>query len=98
MAYMDVVLTTGATSPEFLAVGNCDLLIQGLAAGTIKLQYKLPVTVALPVPAWVDFPDGSFTTNIFQTIFFSEHGIKLRFVGVGNTNTSYVKISRFLNK
>jgi len=94
---MDAVLGVGDTSPEFHVVGYCDLVIQGLTSGAVKLQYLLDKTTALPSPAWTDFPDGSFSTNIFNTVFLSQHGVYMRFVGVANNAGTYVKIAWHLN-
>ena len=92
--YMDAVLGVGETSPEIHVTGYCDIVIQGLTAGAVKLQYLLNKTTALPAPAWTDFPDGSFSTNTFNTIFMSQHGVYFKFVGVGNNAGVYVKIAR----
>lgn len=91
---MDVVLGVGGTSPEIHVTGYCDLVIQGLTSGVVKLQYLLNKTAALPAPAWTDFPDGSFSANTFQTIFMSAIGVYFRLVGVANNAGVYVKVAR----
>jgi hypothetical protein len=98
MTYMDDIIGVGESSPEFLAIGYCDVCIQGLSAGAVKIQYKLPATPVLTAPAWTDFPDGSFTADFFQTIFFSQHGVYIKFVGVANNANVYVKAARHNNK
>lgn len=98
MTYMDQLLSTDKESAEFLAIGYCDVAIQNLSFGTVKLQYKLPATQALPSPEWKDFPDGSFTADTFQTIFVSQHGVMVRFVGLANNAGVYVKAARHNNK
>jgi hypothetical protein len=95
---VDAVLDVDESSPSFLAVGYCDVVVQGLSAGTVKLQYKLKPTTALLSPAWVDFPDGSFTSDTYTTLFFSEHGVNLRLTGDGNNDTVYVRMSSFINR
>lgn len=98
MTYMEAVLTANSSSSAFLAIGYCDVCIQGITAGAVKIQYKLPKTVLLTNPAWTDFPDGSYTADMFQTIFFSQHGVEIRFTGVGNNAAIYVKAARHNNK
>ena len=95
---VDAVLGVNASSPSFLAVGYCDVVVQGLSAGAVKLQYMLKPTTALPAPAWVDFPDGSFAADTYTTLFFSEHGVNLRMTGVSNNDTVYVRMASFVNK
>jgi hypothetical protein len=95
---VDAVLDVDESSPSFLAVGYCDIVVQGLSAGSVKLQYKLKPTTALPAPAWVDFPDGSFSADTYTTVFFSEHGVNLRLTGVGNNDTVYVRLASFVNR
>jgi len=94
---VDAVLGIGGTSPAFLLVGNCDVVVQGLTTGAVKLQYRLSPTVALPVPEWKDFPDGSFIVDTYQTIFISDHGVIFRLLGVGNNAGVYVRMAKFMN-
>ena len=98
MHSVDSVLGVGESSPSMLLVGNCDVVVSGLSAGAVKLQYLLTPTTALPSPAWTDFPDGSFTEDIYKTIFVSEHGVQFRFTGVANNAGVYVRLARYLNK
>jgi hypothetical protein len=93
---VDAVLGVDASTDSLLCVGQCDIIVQGLSEGAVKLQYLLPKTVALTSPAWVDFPDGSFIVDTYKTIFISEHGVKLRLTGVSNNDTVYVKIAKHL--
>lgn len=97
MHSIEATLATGDASPEFLVVGNCDILIEGLSAGSVKLQYKLPPSTIKPTPAWTDFPGGEFTVDTYKSVFISEHGVTMRFLGVGN-DSCYVRIARYLNK
>ena len=94
---IDAVLGVNGISPSFLLVGNCDVIVSGLTAGAVKLQYRLSPTVALPAPAWTDFPDGSFSANVYQTIFISDHGVIFRLVGVANNAGVYVRMAKFMN-
>lgn len=98
MTYMDDIVGVGESSPEFLAIGYCDICIQGLTAGTIKVQYRLPKTTVLTAPDWKDFPDGSYTADTFDTLFVSQHGVYIKFLGVGNNAGVYVKAARHNNK
>ena len=95
---VDAVLDVDESSSSFLAVGYCDVVVQGLSAGTVKIQYLLKPTTALPSPAWADFPDGSFTADVYTTLFFSEHGVKLRMTGDGNNDGVYVRMASYVNR
>lgn len=97
MHSIEATLGTGDASPGFLVVGNCDILVEGLSSGSVKLQYKLPPSVIKESPAWTDFPGGEFTADIYKSVFISEHGVELRLLGVGN-DECYVRIARYLNK
>lgn len=94
MNYMDVVLGANGESPEIHVTGYCDIVIQGWTSGSVKLQYLLDKTVAMPEPVWTDFPDGSFSENTFKTIYLCSHGVYFKFVGVANNAGVYVKIAR----
>jgi hypothetical protein len=95
---IDAALGVNASSASFFAAGYCDLIVQGLSAGAVKLQYKLSPTTALPSPAWVDFPDGSFSADTYTTLFFSEHGVRLRMTGVSNNDGVYVRVSSYVRR
>lgn len=95
--YVDKVLGLGEETEGFIVVGNCDIQVQGLTSGSVKLQYKSGATPALPVPSYVDFPDAEFTEDTYKTIFMSDNQTRFKLVGVGNNSGVYVKISRFLN-
>jgi len=95
---IDAVLAAGEESVPFMVVGNCDILVSGLTAGSVALQYKLTPTTALPDPQWTLFPEGTFTTDIYKTVFISEHGVLCKLVGQGNNAGTYVRLSRYLNK
>ena len=98
MHMVETLLGVGQASSEFLIVGNCDILVENLTSGSVKLQYKLPPSTLKAVPAWTDFPGGLFTTAIYKTVFISEHGVIMRVLGVGNNANVYVRLSRYLNK
>jgi len=98
MHMVETLLGVGEASSEFLIVGNCDVLVENLTAGSVKLQYKLPPSTLKAVPAWTDFPDGLFTTATYKTVFISEHGVTMRVLGVANNADVYVRLSRYLNK
>lgn len=98
MHSVDTIIGVGEASTSMVIVGNCDLVISGLSAGAVKLQYKLPKTAVLTVPAWTDFPDGSFTEDVYKTIFISEHGVEMRCLGVANNAGVYIRFARYLNK
>jgi hypothetical protein len=95
---VDAVLGVDESSPAFLVVGNCDVVVQGLTSGAVKLQYKLTKTAALPSPAWTDMPDSTFTVDTYKTIFISEHGVTCRLTGASNNAGVYVRLAKFLNK
>jgi len=94
MDYIDVVLGANESSDKFHVTGYCDVIISGLTSGAVKLQYLLHPTAALPIPAWTDFPEGSFSENTFKTIYLCSHGVYFKFVGVANNAGVYVKIAR----
>jgi hypothetical protein len=95
---VDAELDENDSSPSFLAVGYCDVVISGLTSGSVKLQYLLKPTTALPSPAWTDMPEGSFSADTYTTLFFSEHGVNLRLTGVSNNDGVYVRMASFVNK
>lgn len=97
MKTVDKVLGANGESPPFFVIGNCDIIINGLTSGSVKLQYLLTETDELPVPAWTDYPEGTFSADIFKTIFISSTGVQCKFVGVSNNAGVYVRLSRFLN-
>jgi len=98
MHSVDKILGVNESSPSFLIVGNCDIVVSGLSAGAVKLQYKLPPTAVLTEPAWTDFPNKSFTADTYSSIFVSEHGVQMRLTGVSNNAGVYVRLARYLNK
>lgn len=98
MHMVEASLGVGESSAGFLIVGQCDVLVEGLTAGAVKLQYKLPPSTLKAAPAWTDFPDESYTTDVYKTVFISEHGVQLRLTGVANNAATYVRLGRYLNK
>lgn len=98
MHCVDAVIDENESSPSMLLVGNCDIVISGLTSGSVKLQYLLPPTVALPSPAWTDYPADAFTEDAYKTLFISEHGVQFRLTGVSNNDSVYVRMARYLNK
>jgi hypothetical protein len=90
--YMEDTLATGATSAEFMLIGNCDIWVSGLLAGSVKLQLRFPLS-----STWRDVPDGSYTVDTMKTIFISESGVIFRLVGSGNTAGVYVRLARYIN-
>lgn len=95
--YVDGVLGVGGSTEGMVVIGQCDVSVQGLTTGAVKLMYKPGRTTALPTPVYVDFPDGSFTSDTYVTIFMSDDQTHFKLVGVGNNAGVYVKISRSLN-
>ncbi len=95
---VDKLLGAGESTDGILMVGYCDFLISGLSSGAVKLQYLLKPTAVLIAPTWTDFPDMSFTADVYKTVFISEHGTLLRLTGVANNAGVYCRLSRFLNK
>lgn len=93
---IDAVLGVGESSSDFLVNGYCDIVVSGLTAGAVKMQYMLSKTTALPVPTWTDFPDGSFTTDVFNTVFISADDVRVKMVGVANNAGVYVRITKHL--
>lgn len=90
---IDKILGLNEYTDEIYLIGNCDICIQDLSAGSVKLQYKLRKTDVLTDPQWTDFPEGSFVSNTFTTVFISDYGVKCRLVGVGNNVGVYVRLS-----
>lgn len=98
MHMVEASLGVGESSPGFLIVSNCDILVEGLTAGAVKLQYKLPPSTLKAAPAWTDFPDESYAVDVYKSVFISEHGVELRLTGVANNDGVYVRLGRYLNK
>ena len=99
MARVGVVdANLGATdSTDAIVInGQCDVLIQGLTGGSVKLQYRLGPTDVLTAPAWQDFPGGSFSEDVYKTVFISEDQVWLRLTGVSAAGTPYVRLARHL--
>jgi len=69
--------TNGETSAISL-IGRCDILIEGLTAGTVSLQYISPNT-----KLFVDMPRASYTTDTYTAVFFSTNR-KCRLKGTDN--------------
>lgn len=90
---VDKILGVNEYTDEISLIGSCDICIQGLTSGSVKLQYKLRKTDILTDPQWVDFPDGSFISDTYTTIFISDYGVKCRLIGVGNNITVYTRLS-----
>lgn len=98
MHSVDKVIDANEYSPDFMAVGYCDVCVNGLTSGVVKLQFKFPVSTELPVPTWMDFPNKTYASDTFESIRISEHGVLVRLLGVDNNNGVYVRIGRYLNK
>lgn len=95
MNYVEGVIDAGeSTRDGFIASGNCDIIVEGLTTGTIKLQYKLRPSTLNPTPDWKDIPDGSFTSDTFQTLYISSTGVYCRLTSDGGNDNVYVKIAR----
>lgn len=92
--YTDKVIEANGSTSAFLVRGDCDIIVTGLTAGLVKLQFKLPKTAELITPTWIDFPGGTFNTNVAKTIFMAGDQVKFKLVGVGNNAGVYCKISR----
>jgi hypothetical protein len=95
---IDKVLGADEETFKFLLVGNCDVVIQGLVSGSVTLQYRLPPTANYTSPQWVNFPNGVFTSDVYKTVFISEHGVMCKLVGNGNNAGVYARLARYLNK
>ena len=93
----DKVIGVGESSDPFLLEGYCDIVVQGLTAGAVKLEYLLPPTANLPAPVWTNFPNALWSEDTYETLFISEHGVMFRLTGVGNNEDIYVRMSRYLN-
>jgi hypothetical protein len=95
MNYVEGVIDAGeSTAGGFIISGNCDVVVEGLTAGSIKLQYKLRPSPLNASPDWKDFPDGSFTEDTFKTLYISSAGVYGRLTSDGGNDGVYVKISR----
>jgi hypothetical protein len=88
--FLKATLGAGESSRYFLVNGNCDILISGLTAGSVKLEALFQGEVAP-----IDLPGGSFNADIFETIFISEDQVRLRFTGVGNNAGVVVRFGRY---
>lgn len=97
MKYVDKVMAPGGETDDIAVVGQCDILVQGLTSGSVKLQYLPPATEELPAPEFSDFPDGEFTEDVYKTIFMSDGRVRFKLVGIGNNDGVYAKIARFHN-
>ena len=95
--YVDEVIGVNGETAPFVAKGMCDVIVQGLSSGAVKLQYMVRPTVAMPSPTWKDFPDGSFAADTMQTLFLSSSFIKVKLVGVSNNANVYCRIDREVN-
>ena len=93
---VDAVLGANESTDDFLVVGLCDVIVDGLSSGGVTLQYKLQPSTALPSPAWTTFPEGEFTEDTYKTVFISEHGVKCRLTGVSNNAGVYGRLARHL--
>lgn len=88
------VLGVGESSDPFVISGSCDLLVEGLTAGSVKLQYLIPASAIWLTPTWVDFPDQSYTADVYKTVFMADDQVSLRLTGVANNAGVRVRFSR----
>lgn len=95
MNYVEGVLDAGESTQEgFIISGNCDVIVEGLTAGSIKLQYKLRPSPLNASPAWADFPDGEFSADTFKSLYISSSGVYGRLTSSGGNDGVYVKLAR----
>jgi hypothetical protein len=92
MNYMEDTVGVDGTSDTFQLIGNCDIWVSNLSAGTMTLEIRFPGS-----STWRSHPDGAFTEATSKTIFFSENGVMGRFVGASNNADVYVRLARFMN-
>lgn len=90
---IDGVLGVGEETDSIKLIGKADLVISGLTAGSVKLQYKLRPTDNLTSPAWTDYPNGSYTADTFTSIEVNDHGTEFKLVGVTNNAGVYARLS-----
>jgi len=93
--FTDKTLGANESTNSIFLSGSCDLLVQGLTSGTVKLQYLLPASTENASPSWEDFPDGAFTEDVYKTLFISETKIQFRLTGVSNNAGVYVRLGRY---
>jgi hypothetical protein len=91
MAVYDEYLDVDGEGTPFPAIGVCELCIQGLTQGSVKVQYLIPQTEKMLSPEWVDFPGLAFSTNVYQKVYLSDPGVSFRVVGDGNNDGVYVR-------
>lgn len=87
--YTKSTLAANGSSSYLIINGSCDILVKGLTAGSIKLQAIFPEDTTP-----IDIPDGSFTADVFKTIFISEDQVKVRLTGVSNNAGVIVRLAR----
>jgi hypothetical protein len=92
MAFTQKALGVGEATDWFPLIGKCDIWVNGLLAGSVKLQFLFQGDLTP-----YDVPDGEFTADTFKTIFVSDEEIRGRLIGVGNTDGVIARLSRFKN-
>lgn len=92
MAYVDATLAANASTDPLILIGNCDIWIDTLTSGAVKLQIRHGSG-----GTWKDVPDASYTEDVFKTIFISGDQVYGRLTGVSNSTSVYVRLSRFQN-
>lgn len=92
---IDKVLGVGESTDSITIFGNCDVIVEGLSSGSVKLQYKLTATTELPSPQWKDFPSGTFSSDVFKTVHIAGSQVEVRLTGVSNNAGVYVRIDSF---
>jgi len=93
MAYTESTLGVGGDSASFEPNGSkFDIIIQGITSGTVKLQYKLPVSAIKDTPVWTDFPNGTYSADTYTSIEVVSKNVQFRLLGVDNNAGIYIKM------
>ena len=92
MAYTQATLGANESTDPFILVGTCDIWIDNLNSGAVKLQIRHGAG-----GSWKDVPDASYTSDVFKTIFISEDQVYGRLTGVSNNAAVYARLGRYLN-
>ena len=92
--YHDFKLGTDGTSESVMVSGTVDVWIFDLSAGSITMQVLFPASSVSGEPTWRDFPSGSFSSPMGKTLYIGEEQVRIRFVGTGNTDGSYIRVGR----
>ena len=94
MSYYDELLATGGTSEAVLASKNLDFFVSGLLAGSVKLQIRFLTSLVEDPTVWRDIPDAVYTADAIASLYIGEDQARVRAVGTGNTEGTYIRFGR----